>query len=52
LRILKTKYDDGTESCSSTGIPKMFPKVAGSIFWKSVKIFKGSILKATPLSKL
>jgi hypothetical protein len=33
LRILKTskKCDDGTESCSTTGVSKIFPTVAASL---------------------
>jgi hypothetical protein len=42
------KCDDGTESYSTTGVPKIFPTVAGSI----VGLFKGSASKLTPLSKL
>jgi hypothetical protein len=27
----KQKFDDGVESCSTTGVPKMFPTVAANL---------------------
>jgi hypothetical protein len=32
LMTSKTECDDSTESYSTTGVPKMFPPVAGTIF--------------------
>jgi hypothetical protein len=46
------KCDDDTESCSTTGVPEMFPTVAGSIIGLSAQLLKGGTLKVTPLSKL
>jgi hypothetical protein len=47
--IKKKKKSDGTESCSTTLVPKMFPTVAGSIVGLSAQLLKGSTSKVTPL---
>jgi hypothetical protein len=44
--IQKRKCDDGTESYSTAGVPKMFPEVAASM------VLKGSTSKVISVSKL
>jgi hypothetical protein len=46
------KCDNGTESYYKTGVPKMFPTVAGSIVGLSALLLKGSTCKVICLSML